>query len=133
MAEGRSTGARGPSPKRKAAEQRGRKGETLAAWSLRLKGYRILAQRVRTPVGEIDLIAEKSGTIIFVEVKARAGRLAALNAVTPHAWARIARAADYWMARRPHYSDHGWRYDLIAITPARWPEHIRDAWRPGMG
>ena len=65
MAKGRA-----PSAKRTAAEKRGRAGETLAALYLRFKGYRILAQRVRTPVGEIDLIAEKSGIVAFVEVKA---------------------------------------------------------------
>lgn len=127
MAEGRL-----PAPERRAAEKRGRKGETLAAWALRLKGYRILAQRVRTPVGEIDLVAEKAGIVAFVEVKARAGSAAALSAVTPAAWARISRAADYWMARRPHLGGHGWRYDLVAVVPGRWPQHLRDAWRPGL-
>tara|TARA_R110000796_G_scaffold54999_6_gene128430 strand:- start:13345 stop:13731 length:387 start_codon:yes stop_codon:yes gene_type:complete len=127
MAEGRA-----PSAKRTAAERRGRTGETLAALFLRLKGYRILAQRVRTPVGEIDLIAEKAGVIAFVEVKARRQADTALGAVTPHSWQRIARAADHWMARRPHYANHGWRYDIIAVARRRPPIHIRDAWRPGL-
>lgn len=127
MAEGRSPGAR-----RSAAEKRGRTGETYAALFLRLKGYRILARRVRTPVGEIDLIAEKSGTIVFIEVKARKRADTALEAVSVHAWQRIARAAESWMAKRPQYSQHGWRYDLIGIVPGRLPIHLRDAWRPGM-
>ena len=120
------------SARRKAAERRGRTGEALAALFLRLKGYRILASRVRTPVGEIDLVAEKAGIIAFVEVKARREAALALEAVSPRAWQRIARAAEYWMARRPHYADHGWRYDLIAIAPRRLPIHLRDAWRPGL-
>ena len=127
MAKGRA-----PSAKRTAAEKRGRAGETLAALYLRFKGYRILAQRVRTPVGEIDLIAEKSGVVAFVEVKARRRANAALGAVTLHAWNRISRAADHWMAKHPRYSDHGWRYDIIAIAPSRLPVHLRDAWRPGL-
>ena len=118
---------------RQRAERRGRTGETLAALWLRLKGYRILETRLRTPVGEIDLIASKGKIIAFVEVKARARRDQALGAVTPTGWQRISRAADFWMARRPHYVDHGWRYDLIAIQPWRVPVHVRDAWRPGMG
>ena len=118
---------------RQRAERRGRSGETLAAFWLRIKGYRILATRLRTPVGEIDLIASKGGIIAFVEVKARARRDHALGAVTPASWHRISRAADFWMARRPGYADYGWRYDLIAIQPWRAPVHIRDAWRPGMG
>lgn len=122
MAEGR----------RQAAERRGRKGESLAALYLRLKGYRILARRVRTPVGEVDLIAEKSGVVAFVEVKVRRGMDSAIGAVTPASWQRIARAADSWMARHPAYSDYGWRYDIIAMSPGKMPRHLRDAWRPGM-
>jgi putative endonuclease len=118
---------------RQRAERRGRTGETVAALFLRLKGYRILETRLRTPVGEIDLIASKGRVIAFVEVKARANREHALGAVTPSGWQHIARAADFWMARRPHYADHGWRYDLIAVQPGRLPQHVRDAWRPGMG
>lgn len=56
------------------AELFGRRGETLAAWYLRLKGYRIVATRVKTPVGEIDLIARRFGTTAFIEVKARQAR-----------------------------------------------------------
>ena len=59
---------------RQGAELYGRKGETLAAWFLRLKGYRILESRYKTPVGEIDLIARRWGTTVFVEVKSRSGR-----------------------------------------------------------
>jgi putative endonuclease len=58
--------------KRQSAERGGRRAESLAAWWLRLKGWRILARRVRTPVGEIDLVARRGRTIAFVEVKARA-------------------------------------------------------------
>jgi Holliday junction resolvase-like predicted endonuclease len=54
------------------AERSGRRGETLAAWCLRLKGYRILAKRQRTVRGEVDLVARRRKTIVFVEVKTRA-------------------------------------------------------------
>tara|TARA_R110002020_G_scaffold224599_1_gene434269 strand:- start:142645 stop:143016 length:372 start_codon:yes stop_codon:yes gene_type:complete len=117
---------------RQRAERRGRAAETRAALWLRLKGYRILETRLRTPVGEIDLIAKKGKVVAFIEVKARAKRDDALGAVTPASWQRIARAADVWMARRPRYAEHGWRYDLIALQPGRLPVHVRDAWRPGM-
>ena len=118
--------------RRRAAEQRGRTGEAIAAGFLRLKGYRILARRVRTPVGEIDLVVRKAGIVAFVEVKARKQADVALASVPPASWQRIACAAEYWMARRPAYADYGWRYDLIAIMPGRWPVHLRDAWRPGL-
>ncbi|KCZ93753.1 YraN family protein [Hyphomonas johnsonii] len=118
---------------RQRAERRGRAAEMRAALWLRLKGYRILETRLRTPVGEIDLIARKGRIIVFVEVKARANRDHALAAVTLAGWQRISRAADAWMARRPRYADFGWRYDLVALQPGRLPVHVRDAWRPGMG
>jgi putative endonuclease len=36
------------------------------------------------------------------------------------------------MAKHPRYTEHGWRYDIIAIVPSRLPVHLRDAWRPGL-
>ena len=118
--------------KRQAAEKRGRKGEWLAALFLQAKGYRILDRRVRTPVGEVDLIAKRGGVIAFVEVKHRTSLDLAAGSVTPGSWQRIARAADYWMARHPALGELGWRYDILAVAPARLPRHIRDAWRPGL-
>lgn len=118
--------------RRQAAEKRGRKGERLAALYLRAKGYRILDRRVRTPVGEVDLIAKRGNLVAFVEVKFRAQVENAAGAVTPAAWQRIARAADFWMARHPDLSGCGWRYDLIALAPGNLPQHIQDAWRPGL-
>ncbi|HTM79441.1 MAG TPA: YraN family protein, partial [Devosia sp.] len=54
------------SNKRIAAQRGGHRGEALAALFLRLQLYRIIASRYKTPVGEIDLIAERFGTIVFV-------------------------------------------------------------------
>jgi putative endonuclease len=118
--------------RREAAERSGHWGETAAAAHLILTGHTLLARRVRLPMGEIDLIARKGRLVAFVEVKLRADRDDALSAVTLTGWTRIAAAAAFWMAHRPKYADLGWRYDLIAVAPWRWPEHIPDAWRPGM-
>jgi putative endonuclease len=118
--------------RREEAEARGRRAEALAAWWLRAKGYTILARRVKLHAGEIDLVARKGDVICFIEVKERATREAALGAVTPTAWRRIARAAELWMAQRPRFNACGWRYDIIAIAPGYLPSHMRDAWRPGM-
>lgn len=98
---------------------------------LRLKGYKILDLRARTPRGEIDIVACKRRIICFIEVKARKRNTYAAEAVTPHNWARIAEAAAIWMQHHPHYTDYGWRYDLIAMGKRQWPLHIQDAWRPG--
>lgn len=116
--------------RRQAAEARGRKGERLAALALQLKGYRILGRRVKTPVGEIDLVAKRGSVIVFVEVKARTTKALALDAVPQSSWNRISRAAEACMARRPAYASLGWRFDLVAIVPGRWPHHMPDAWRP---
>ena len=114
------------------AELRGRLAEQMAALYLRLKGYRIRGARIKTPVGEIDIIAERAGTIAFIEVKTRTSRALALQSVSEQNWRRISRAAEFWMVRHPAYSSKGWRYDLIAMAPGRWPHHVRDAWRPGL-
>ncbi|TIO58114.1 MAG: YraN family protein, partial [Mesorhizobium sp.] len=55
---------------RRKAYRRGHRGEWLAALALMLKGYRILARRHRTKLGEIDLIARRGDLVLFVEVKA---------------------------------------------------------------
>ena len=57
------------SDRRQRAERSGRRGERIAAWWLRLKGWRILAMRARTPVGEVDLVARRGHMLAFVEVK----------------------------------------------------------------
>ncbi|MEM7006924.1 MAG: YraN family protein [Pseudomonadota bacterium] len=115
---------------RRAAERRGRRSEWIAAASLQMKGYRIIARRVRTRAGEIDLISSKGGLVAFVEVKARADLNTALEAVTARTWQRVSRAAELWIAKRQDLVDYDWRFDIIAVTPGTWPYHARDAWRP---
>lgn len=115
---------------RRRATGRGRVGERLATCLLRLKGYRILARDMRGPLGEIDIIARRRRTIVFVEVKARADIDSALAAVTANQRGRIERAAAGFLAAHPRYADDMVRFDLIAVAPGRWPRHIVDAWRP---
>ncbi len=89
------------------ARRSGRVAEYVCAFWLMAKGYRLLGFRLRTPQGEIDILARKGAVIVVVEVKQRATMEAALEAI-------------------------GWRLavrlDLIALAPGRWPRHIRDAW-----
>ena len=113
---------------RAAAERWGRQAETRAAWWLRLKGYRILARRYKTPMGEIDLIARRGGCIAFVEIKARHTLEAGLEAVSPAARRRIARAAEAFLAQR-RLAGAATRFDLIVMRPGKWPHHVADAWR----
>ena len=109
------------------AEIFGRRGESMAAWYLRLKGYRIVETRVKTPVGEIDLVARRFGITVFVEVKARISQAelgVALEAVNTR---RIARAAEHYVARHPALAAKPLRFDVIFLAPMTWPRHVKGA------
>jgi putative endonuclease len=105
----------------------GRRQEIVAAILLMLKGYRILGFRLKTPEGEIDLLAQRGDTLAVVEVKSRATLEAALEAVSPNQRARLKRAARAIAARRALRPNV--RLDLVALAPNTWPRHIPDAWR----
>lgn len=113
---------------RRRAEGWGRRAETIAAWYLRLKGYRILAQRVRTRAGEIDIVARHGDTLVFVEVKARATLDSAMIALHPAARRRI-EAASRVLA--PHYAGHctTTRIDAVLVRPWALPVHMVAIWR----
>jgi putative endonuclease len=116
---------------RQQAHQRGHASESLAAWWLRLKGYRILARRLKTRAGEIDLVAAAPfGPVCFVEVKARNLARTAAESVTAGQQTRIARAASLYLASRPGLARRGSRFDIVAIAPGALPVHHRDVWRP---
>ena len=104
--------------------RRGHRGERLAALALMLKGFRIVARRYRTPLGEIDLIARRGSLVAIVEVKVRPTLAAAMEAVGPAAQRRIEGAADLWLSRRPDFSRLSVRFDLVAVLPRRWPVHV---------
>lgn len=104
--------------------------EHAAAFFLRLKGYRILARRYKTPVGEIDLIARKKNVIAMVEVKERQSVDAALFSLTRRMRQRIERAAMYYMASATTPTCDI-RFDLIAVALPFSIRHLDNAWRPG--
>lgn len=114
--------------RRRAAERRGRRAETLAAWLLRLKGFRILGRRVRTRFGEIDLVARRGSLVVICEVKARADAAAAAEAIAPRQQARLARAAAAYLQRHPALQACGVRFDAILIVPRARPRHVPGAW-----
>jgi len=114
-----------------ASYRRGQWAELLCLWALRLKGYRILAQRYRTPVGEIDLIARRGHTIAAIEVKARPDDVRAAEAVLWKQRSRVARALEHFVQGRPDLAGAALRFDVMLVTPRRWPRHLRGAWRVG--
>ncbi|MET0747126.1 MAG: YraN family protein, partial [Rhizobium sp.] len=96
---------------RRKAWRRGHVSEYLAALYLACKGYRILAIRHKTPLGEIDIVARKGDLAVFVEVKARRDAQAAVDAVSFTAQRRIRAASDLWLAQQPDFSSLSQRYD----------------------
>ncbi len=116
--------------KRRRAVRRGRIGEAAAAVWLLCKGYRILGRRVKTPVGEIDILARRGSVVAVVEVKARPTAAAAAEAIGARQRRRLERAAHWLLARRPDLAGADIRFDAILIAPFRAPCHVVDAWRP---
>jgi putative endonuclease len=113
--------------RRKQAERRGHWAEGLAVASYMLRLYRPMAIREKTPVGEIDLVLRRGGTIVFAEVKLRSNLDEAASAVTPRQRERIARAASYYLARHPGLAELNGRFDVVCIAPWRWPRHVENA------
>jgi len=112
------------SPARVAAFRTGVSAEARAAALLIAKGYRILAKRFRTPHGEIDIVARRRNTVIFVEVKARANLDDAAYAVTPRQQARIIAAAQLWLMAHSEHEGYDLRFDAMLIAPRSLPRHV---------
>jgi putative endonuclease len=117
--------------RRRKAERRGRWAESLCLWSLRFKGYRILARDYRVGVGEVDILARRGGTLVAIEVKARGDHASASEAITPRQRHRITRAAAHFLSGRPDLARLTLRFDVMLVTPGQLPLHLRDAWREG--
>ncbi len=112
---------------RRFAERAGRRGEMWAALFLSLKLYEIVARRVKTPVGEIDLIVRRGGVTVFVEVKARSFSHQEADALMAVNRRRIVRAAQFWLMRKPELMHTDMRFDVIFLAPFAWPRHIVNA------
>jgi putative endonuclease len=113
--------------KRQRAERGGRRAEIIASWWLRLHGWRILARRARTPLGEVDLVAKRGRTLAFVEVKARATAAEADLSLDHVRLRRVVAAAE---ALAPRFANSGddIRIDAIFIVPGRLPRHLPNVW-----
>ena len=116
-------------PQRQEADQRGREGEAEAAMWLAAQGWQIVAERVKTKAGEIDLIARKPGLVAFVEVKWRARSAALADAIDERRLARVAKAAEI-LAHEYATQGEDIRIDVILLAPGRKPTHIENAWMP---
>ena len=118
-------------PRRLKARRRGRRGEALCRWHLRLRGWRILASDWRCPAGEIDIIARRWGVLAAIEVKSRPDYATGAAAVLPRQQRRIARAVEAFLAMRPELAPLALRFDVMVVEPGRLPRHLPGAWLHG--
>jgi putative endonuclease len=112
---------------RQAAEARGHWGESVAAWWLRLHGWRIVVQRAKLKVGEVDLIARRGRTVAFIEVKTRA-TLGELDTAIDEYRLRRVIAATNALAHKYAPNGEDIRIDVILIAPWRLPRHLVNVW-----
>ncbi|WP_340315514.1 YraN family protein [Rhizorhabdus argentea] len=112
---------------RRAAEQQGRSGERMAAWWLRLQGWRIVGERVRTHRGEVDLIARRGRTLAFIEVKTRGDAAALALAIDEYRLRRVIDAAHALVARYGAGAENI-RIDVMLVRPWRVPVHLKNVW-----
>jgi putative endonuclease len=115
-------------PKRLKARRRGRFGEHLCRWHLRLRGWRILACDWRSPVGEIDIVARRHGVLAVIEVKSRPDFATGAAAIQSRQRRRIARATQAFLAMRPDLAALAVRFDVMVVVPRRLPHHLPGAW-----
>ena len=105
----------------------GLSAESRAAAFLIAKGYRIVARRWKSPVGEIDIIARRRSLLVFVEVKARERLDDAAEAVIARQQRRIVAAAEAWLATHPDDINSDMRFDVVLVAPKSIPRHIMAA------
>lgn len=113
--------------RRRQARGWGLEAEFLARVWLRAGGWRILDHGYSAGGGEIDIVARRGDLVIFVEVKARATRDAALLAIDAAKQRRMAGAARRWIARHPRHAACSFRGDALLLTPWRWPRRVAGA------
>src|SRR6476659_4115847 len=115
---------RAPRLERQAAFRVGISAESRAAAFPIAKGFRILARRWRSPLGEIDIVARRRQLLVFAEVKARASLDEAAESVNVRQRRRIAAAAEMWLAANLDDSIRDIRFDAILVAPGKIPQHI---------
>lgn len=118
-----------PDTRRIRREQQGRRAERMAAWWLRLQGWQILERRLKTPRGEIDLIAKRAGTVAFIEVKWRSRAEDLDHAIDEYRLRRVAAAAEA-VAHLYAGAEETLRIDVLLLAPRCIPRHITNVWQP---
>jgi putative endonuclease len=104
----------------------GKLGEALAAGELERRGYRIVERNWRCPVGELDIVAEKDGARVFVEVRARRGDRFGTpeESITPIKRAKLLEVAQTYLDEHAE-QDREWRIDVVAVELSPHGELLR--------
>ena len=111
------------------AQAQGLGAETTACAALEAEGWRILGRRLRTPAGEIDVVAERAGLLAVVEVKRRPTLAEAAASLSARQRARLLAAAEILLAANPDWGRAGIRFDVIVVDDAGQVRRIVDAFR----
>ncbi len=101
--------------------------EWVACAYLMCKGFRPLARRFKTPIGEIDLIMKRGSTVIFVEVKARRSHADAAYSIHHENQSRVVHASQWFLRARPKLQTHAFRFDAVTVSCYMLPQHIPNA------
>lgn len=105
--------------------------EATAEAALTAEGWHVLARRLRTAAGEIDLVAERDGLLAIIEVKQRPTLADAAAALGPKQQARLAAAAGIVLGEHPDWGRAGVRFDVLLVDAAGRVRRIADAFRSG--
>jgi putative endonuclease len=111
------------------AHHRGMNAERLAEAALHRDGWRVLARRLRTPAGEIDLVADRDGLTALIEVKARPSLAGAAFALQPRQQARLMAAGEIALANNPGWGSAGVRFDVLLVDKTGAVRRVKDAFR----
>jgi putative endonuclease len=104
-----------PTIKRRACEHLGRIAEDDVAADWEQRGYTVLARRLRTSAGELDLVAASAEILVFIEVKARRSWAEAAYSVSPRQQARLLEAASLALACNPEWARENTRFDVALV------------------
>lgn len=101
--------------------------EHIAIWYLRIKFYKIIAHRYKSPFGEIDIIAKKGKEIIFLEIKARK-KLEHFELISKRQHSRIIKAAEFFLLQHSKFKGHNLRFDVMFLGKNLLPLHFKNYW-----
>ncbi len=111
------------------ADAGGRAAEFAVAEYLRALSWRVLAQRLRTKAGEVDLVATRDGLLLLGEVKLRASHESASFALSPRQRERLLQAGALILAEHPDWGASGVRFDVFLVDHQGCIAQIEDAIR----